>query len=82
MKYLNDEKGLVQLTEQSFPTPEVRDLNPVIGSFLDKAFIFCQHYWKNKNKEKEALNGPLKNNERYVVLPTFVIYHFTCVDDL
>ena len=37
------------------PIPEVRSSNPVFG----KNFTFyCQLYWKDENKEKEAGKGP------------------------
>ena len=52
---------VAQLVERSLPIPEVRGSNPVIG----KKFIYILNicllstvYWKDKNKEKEARNGP------------------------
>ena len=53
---------VAQLVEQSLPKPEVHGLNPTIGEIL-LIIVYCQLYWKGKNKEKEAGNGPfLKKN--------------------
>ena len=46
-----------QLAKQSLPTPEVHGSNPIIGKVLLN-FVKCQLYWKDENKEKEAVNGP------------------------
>ena len=43
---------LVELT-----TPEVRRSNPVIGKKI-VVNVYCQLYWKDENKEKEAVNCP------------------------
>ena len=47
---------VAQLVDRSLPIPEVRGLN--------QKFIFnivnCQLHWEDKNKEKEAGNGPFK----------------------
>ena len=40
----------------SLTIPEVRSSNPVIGNKIYN--IYCQMYWKDENKEKEAENGP------------------------
>ena len=45
---------VAQLVERSLPIPEVRGSNPVISKNL---FIL-----NNKNKEKEARDGPFKKN--------------------
>ena len=45
--------GESQLMNRSLPTPEVRGSNPVI--------CLLSTILKDKNKEKEAGNGPLKN---------------------
>ena len=52
---------VAQLVERSLPIQEVRGLNPVIGKIYWK-IVFCQLYWKDENKEKEAVNGPFKKN--------------------
>ena len=43
--------------------PRVCSSKPAIGKFLNRTFVYSQLYWKDKNKEKEkeAGNGPLKN---------------------
>ena len=48
---------VAQLVEWSLPIPEVRGSNPVIGKNLYWTF-YCQLYWKDENKEKEAGKGP------------------------
>ena len=48
---------VAQLVERSLPIPEVRGSNPVIGKIY-WIFVYCQLYWKDENKEKEAGNGP------------------------
>ena len=50
---------VVQLVERTLPIPEVHALNPVISKLLYGTFVYCQLYWKDENKEKEAGNGPL-----------------------
>ena len=47
---------VAQLVERSLPISEVRGSNPVISKKLLN--IYCQLYWKDKNKENEAGNGP------------------------
>ena len=50
---------VAQLVERLLPIPDVRSTNPVI----DKKIIlniYCQLYWKDENKEKEAGNGIFK----------------------
>ena len=52
---------VAQLVERSLPIPEVCGLNPVIGKnllILNNYCILSTVYWKDKNKEKEAGNGP------------------------
>ena len=49
---------VAQLVEQALPTPDVWGLNPVIGKLLYRTFVYCQLYWKDEHKEKEAGNGP------------------------
>ena len=51
---------MAQLVERSLPTPEVRGSNPVIDKLLYTTFVYCQLYWKDGNKEKEAGKGPFK----------------------
>ena len=48
------------LVERLLPTPEIRGSNPVIGQLLNRTFVYCQLYWTDENKEKEAENGPFK----------------------
>ena len=48
---------VAQLVEWPLPIPEVYGSNPVIGKIY-WTFVFCQLYWKDENKEKEAGNGP------------------------
>ena len=50
---------VVQLVERTLPIPEVHGLNPVISKLLYGTFVYCQLYWKDENKEKEAGNVPL-----------------------
>ena len=52
---------VAQSVERSLPIPEVRGLNSVIGKYLFKLNIclLSTVYWKDKNKEKEARNGPI-----------------------
>ena len=50
---------VAQLVEPLLPIPEVRGSNPVIDKNILN--IYFQPYWKDKNKEKEAGNGPFKN---------------------
>ena len=49
---------VAQLVERSLSIPEVRGSTPVIGKIY-WTFVYCQLYWKDENKEKEAGNGPL-----------------------
>ena len=54
---------VTQLVERSLPTPEVHSSNPVIGKlFYQHLSVYCQLYWKDKNKEKEAGNGQFKKS--------------------
>ena len=46
---------VAQLAERSFPTPEIRSLNPNINKVLS---TYCKLIRKDVNKEKEAGNGP------------------------
>ena len=48
---------VAQLVEQSLPIPEVHGSNPVVRKIY-WTIVFCQLYWKDENKEKEAGNGP------------------------
>ena len=50
--------AVAQLVERLLLTPEVRGSNPVIGKLLYGTFVYCQLYWKDENKEKEAENKP------------------------
>ena len=66
--YTNNESSscVAQLVERSLPIPEVRGSNPVISKYLFilNICLLSNVYWKDKNKEKEAGNGPFwKNNE-------------------
>ena len=63
---------VVQLVERSLPTAEVRGSNPVIGKLLYRTFIYCQLYWKDENKEKEAENGPFLKKLRFSLSPNFI----------
>ena len=49
---------VAQLVERSLLIPEVRGSNPVIGKIY-WIFVYCQLYWKDENKEKEAGNDPI-----------------------
>ena len=53
---------VAQLAERLLLIPEVCGSNPVIGK-IDWTFVYCQLYWKDKNKEKEARNGRFKKNK-------------------
>ena len=50
---------VAELVELLLPILEVHRSNPVIGKLLYGKFVYCQLYWKDENKEKEAGNGPL-----------------------
>ena len=50
---------VAQVVELLLLTPVIRGSNPVIGKFY-KGLIYCRLYRKEKNKEKEAGNGPFK----------------------
>ena len=43
------------------PTPEIRGSNPAISKLCLLSIILTL-YWKEKNKEKEARNGPFLKN--------------------
>ena len=47
---------MAQLVERSLPKREIRGLNPVLGKTLSRNCTI--KYRKDKNKEKEAGNGP------------------------
>ena len=49
------------LVELLLPTPEVHGSNPVIGKKLLN--FYCQLFWKDKNKEKEADLNPFDKKE-------------------
>ena len=51
---------VAQLAEQSLMTPEIRSLNPDIGNENFQMYICQLLFRKDKNKEKEAGNGPFK----------------------
>ena len=51
---------VAQLAERSLPTPEIRGLNTDIGNELFRMYICQLLSRKDKNKEKEAGNGPIK----------------------
>ena len=53
---------VAQLVERLLPIPEIRGSNPVIGKnlFILNICLLSTVYWNDKNKEKEAGNGPLK----------------------
>ena len=50
---------MAQLAERSHSTPEIRGSNPDIGN-ISNIFICQLLSRKDKNKEKEARNGPFK----------------------
>ena len=54
---------MAQLIERSLPTPVVHGSNPVISKklFILNIHLLSTVYWKDENKEKEAVNGPFKN---------------------
>ena len=51
---------VAQLVERSLQISKVRSSNPVIGNnlYIEHFFIYCQLWWKDENKEKEARYGP------------------------
>ena len=49
---------VAQLAEQSLMIAEIHCWNPIN---LNWTFVYCQLYWKDENKEKEAINGLFKN---------------------
>ena len=50
---------VAQMVWRSLSTPEGHGSNQVIGKIV-LLNIYCQLYRKDKNKEKEAGNGPFK----------------------
>ena len=52
---------VAQLVERSLPIPEVHGSNPVIGKnvYILNICLLSTVYWKDLNKEKEAVNGPI-----------------------
>ena len=55
---------VAQLAERWLPTPETHCLNPDIGNEKFQMHIFQLLSRTDKNKEKEAGNGPLKKYYR------------------
>ena len=53
--------AVAQFVELLLPIPEVRGSNPVIGKNLciEHLSIYCQLYWKDKNKEKRGRVWPI-----------------------
>ena len=49
---------VAELVELLLPILEVHRSNPVIGKLLYGTFVYCQLNFKDKNKAKEAGNGP------------------------
>ena len=51
---------VAQLVEWSLPKPEVRGSNPVISKelFILNICLLSTMYWKDKQREKEAADGP------------------------
>ena len=56
-----------QLVEWSLPTPEVHGSNPVISKIYNEN-LYRQLHWKDKNKEKEARNGPFFRKKYFFIL--------------
>ena len=56
---------VAQLVERSLPIPQVWGSNPVIGKnlFIFNNCLLSTVYWKDKNKQKEAGNGPFLNKK-------------------
>ena len=50
--------AVAQLVEWSLPIPEVHSRIQSSAKFILNIF-YCQLHWKDKNKEKEAENGPV-----------------------
>ena len=46
---------VAQLVERSLTTPEVRGLNPIIGKFLCRAFVYCELYCIEKTKKRPGM---------------------------
>ena len=51
---------VAHLVERLLPIPEICSSNPVIGKKLYPTFVYCQLYWKDEKREKEAENGLFK----------------------
>ena len=51
---------MAQWIKWSLPTPEILDLNPVIGKFYLQSTVL-KTALKGQKHEKEAKNGPIKN---------------------
>ena len=65
---------VAELVELWLPIQEVRGSNPVIGKnlLISNICILSTVYWKDKNKEKEAGNGPfLKKAYLFITLMHF-----------
>ena len=70
---------VAQLVERLLLIPEVRSSNQVIGKNLYCTF-YCQLYWKEQNKEKEAANGPFlkrlgSNLLNWTIIRQFCNFH-------
>ena len=55
---------VAQLAERSLLTPEIHSSNPNIGNENFQTYICQLLSREDKNKEKEAGNGPLKKHYR------------------
>ena len=55
---------VAQLVERSLPIPEIRILNTVIGKNLFILYIcfLSTVYWKDENRENEAVDDPFLKN--------------------
>ena len=57
---------VAQLAERSLMIPEDLGSNPVIGNFYLNIYLPLTVCRKDKNKEKEAGNGPFLKKEAYL----------------
>ena len=53
---------VAQLEERLLPIPELHSFESSHQQNFYWTFIYCQLYWKDKNKEKEAENGLFINS--------------------
>ena len=66
---------VAQLVERLLLIPEVRGSNPVIGKIY-WTFVYCQLYWKDKNKEKRGREWPIFYISGFILFLATLWTHF------